>query len=214
MRWLVLILGFAVAPAHAESAQQALARFVDTVDTLSAGFEQVQRDERGDVLQSQSGRMWLSRSASRDAGQGRFRWSYEQPYEQLMVCDGSRIYLYDPDLAQVTVRPAAQALAGTPAQLLSRRSGLADEFEVADAGERDGSRVVRLTPKAADSDFKSVELWLRNGAPQRMRFLDQLGGSTEVRFKEVRTNVALDEKLFRFTPPQGVEVVEATEPPT
>lgn len=206
MRWLlVLVLCTAVTPAHAESAQAALARFVDTVNTLSAQFEQVQRDEKGERLQTQSGRMWLSRP-------GRFRWSYEKPYEQLMICDGDKVFLYDPDLAQVTVRPAAQALAGTPAQLLSRQSRLADEFTIEDAGEHSGARIVRLKPKSADSDFKSVELWLEGSTPRRMRFADQLGGSTDVDFTDVKTNALLDEKLFHFTPPKGVEVVEASEP--
>lgn len=201
-RLFALIFCVTVSPAHAESAQQALARFVDTVNTLSAKFEQVQRDEKGERLQTQSGRMWLSRP-------GRFRWSYEKPYEQLMVCDGNKVYLYDPDLAQVTVRPAARALSGTPVQLLSRRSKLADEFTVEDAGEHSGARIVRLKPKSADGDFKSVELWLEAGTPRRMRFLDQLGGSTDVDFSDIKTNALLDEKLFHFTPPKGVEVVEA-----
>jgi chaperone LolA len=206
-----LLLAILTPAAQAETAQEALSHFLGGVQTLSARFEQVQRDERGEVLQKTSGRMWLSRPSQGATAVGKFRWSYEKPYEQLMVCDGAKIWLYDPDLAQVTVRPAQQALAGTPAQLLSRRSALSDEFTVEDAGERSGARGARLTPKSADSDFKSIELWLRNDAPERMVFLDQLGGNTEVSFSELKSNIKLDEALFRFKPPKGVEVVEAVD---
>lgn len=195
--------------ATAETADQALKQFVEGVQTLSASFEQVQRDEQGAAIQTTSGHMWLERPAAGVRGSGRFRWSYEKPYQQLMVCDGAKIWLYDPDLAQVTVRPAAQALAGTPAQLLSRRAALGDEFTVEDAGARGAVHVVRLKPKSADGDFKAIELSLQGSAPTRMVFFDQLGGTSDVRFGEVRINGALDPKLFRFTPPKGAEVVEA-----
>ena len=210
--WLALLLMVAVVPAaQAETAKEALAHFIDGVQSLSAHFEQVQRNERGENLQATSGRMWLSRTASAAAdANGKFRWSYEKPYQQLMVCDGAKIWIYDPDLAQVTVRSANEALAGTPAQLLSRKSTLADEFSVEDAGEHGGARGVRLKPKSADSDFKSIELWLHNGTPIRMVFSDQLGGSTEVSFSEIKVNAKLEESLFRFTPPNGAEVVEAS----
>ena len=209
--WLTLLFVMVAPAAQAETAKEALAHFVDGVQSLSSHFEQVQRNERGENLQTTSGRMWLSRatSAAADAN-GKFRWSYEKPYQQLMVCDGMKIWQYDPDLAQVTVRPAGEALAGTPAQLLSRKSTLTDEFIVEDAGEHRGTRGVRLKPKSADSDFKSIELWLHNGTPMRMVFSDQLGGSTEVSFSDIKVNAKLDESLFRFTPPQGAEVVEAT----
>lgn len=181
-------------------AQDALQGFVNQVDTLSAKFEQVQKDEHGELLQTSSGRLWLSRP-------GKFRWSYEKPYEQLMVCDGKTLWLFDPDLAQVTVRPAGATLHGTPAQLLSDRSALEKHFKVEDAGMDGKSRRVRLLPKSKDSDFQSVELWLKDGVPQRMRFQDPLGGSSDVRFTEVRTNAAIAPMQFTFEIPKGVEVI-------
>src|ERR1044071_8218984 len=111
-----LLLAFAPL-AFAETADEVLKRFVDGAQTVTARFEQVQRDEDGKTVQTSSGRMWLARPASAARGTGKFRWSYEKPYEQLMVCDGDRIWMYDPDLAQVTVRPAQEALSGTPAEL-------------------------------------------------------------------------------------------------
>ncbi|MGH8432002.1 MAG: outer membrane lipoprotein chaperone LolA, partial [Solimonas sp.] len=154
------MLGLLVAAvAQADDPQAALKRFADGVQTLSADFDQVQTDEDGRVTGSSSGRMSLSRP-------GRFRWAYDKPYTQLMVCDGRKIWLYDPDLAQVTVRPAEQALNGTPAALLSQRALLSDAFTLQDGGSEGGARIVKLLPRSADSDFKSIELWLAAGVPQ------------------------------------------------
>ncbi|MBI2382947.1 MAG: outer membrane lipoprotein chaperone LolA [Gammaproteobacteria bacterium] len=191
--------------AAAEPAQDALQQFVDGVQNLSARFEQVQTDDKGEVIQKSSGTMRLARP-------GKFRWSYEKPYEQLMICDGRTIWLYDPDLAQVTVREAKDALAGTPAELLSKGGAIGGQFRIEDAGVADGARVVRLIPKAADSDFKSIELWLRDGTPTRMRFADQLGGTSEVTFGDIRKNAGVDDKQFRFEVPKGVEIIQADSP--
>lgn len=181
----------------------ALKQFVEQTETVAARFEQVQKDERGAVLQTSSGRVWLARP-------GKFRWSYEKPYEQLMVCDGRTLWLYDPDLAQVTVRPAGATLQGTPAQLLTDRAALDQHFRVESAGADTGSGTkLRLVPRSTDSDFQSVELWLQAGAPRRMRFLDTVGGTSEVTFSDVKTNATVDPRLFAFDIPKGVEVIEA-----
>lgn len=204
LRLTTLLLAGWSFSASAEDPQQTLKRFADNVQTLSAQFSQVQTDEDGRQVATSSGRMWLSRP-------GRFRWNYEQPYVQQMVCDGQKIWLYDPDLAQVTVRSAEQALQGTPAALLSQQALLSDAFVLADGGREGEANVVRLVPRSGDSDFKSIELWLVNGTPQRMRFHDQLGGLTDIRFSEIRQNAKLDAALFRFAPPKGVEVVDGGE---
>lgn len=192
--------------AQAASAEEELRQFVENVSTLSGRFVQTQLDENGELLSTGGGLMALSRPA-------KFRWAYETPYEQLMVCDGERIWAYDPDLAQVTVRPAGTALAGTPAELLAQNARLTDNFRIEDRGEKSGLRQVLLEPKAADSDFKSIELWLKQGVPQRLRFADHLGGTTEVELRELKVNGPLDPGQFRFSPPKGVEVVESAAQP-
>ena len=193
---------FAAASAHAGPETDALQRFVDKVDTLSATFQQVQKDEQGKVLAVSSGRLWLSRP-------GKFKWSYDKPYQQLMVCDGKDLWQYDPDLAQAMVRPAAGTLQGTPAQLLTDRAALEQHFTIEPAGMEEGAQHLRLVPKSKDSDFKLVELWLKGDAPTRMRFHDPLGGSSDVSFDNIKTNAKLDAALFRFEPPKGTEVISA-----
>lgn len=206
---LGLVLGF-VAPllsaASAASAEEELRRFVEQVDTLSGRFVQTQTDEHGEILSSGSGTVAISKP-------GRFRWAYEQPYVQLMVCDGQRIWAYDPDLAQVTVRPAAEALAGTPAELLAQRARLGERFVIEDRGMERDRRRVHLTPRAEDSEFQSIELWLRDGTPLRLRFTDPLGGASDVELHDLKVNTPLDDADFRFVPPPGTEVVEAVTAP-
>ena len=208
LRTLLLFLGLVgllsgASVAHAASAEDELRQFVENVRTLDGRFVQTQTDEHGELVSSGAGRVAISRP-------GKFRWSYDQPYEQLMVCDGKTIWAYDPDLKQVTVRPAGETLAGTPAELLAQKARLADNFTTKDLGEKEGLRVVSLEPKNDQSDFKSIELWLKAGVPQRLRFSDPLGGNTLVELRDVKVNGSVADAQFTFTPPKGVEVVEGT----
>ncbi len=202
LRTLILIAATSVAwPAAAADPQQLLQQFVDGVRSLSAQFVQVQYDEKGAELDRRSGDFALSRP-------GRFRWNYTQPYEQLMVCDGEQIWNYEPDLDQVTVRPAGRVLQDTPAALLAQGSRLSERFTLEDGGRDGDAQIVRLQPKAADTDFSLIELWLKaRGVPQRIRFHDALGGTTDVQFSAVSTAVIKNPAQFTFTPPAGTEVV-------
>jgi outer membrane lipoprotein carrier protein len=193
--------------AQADSAQDALKRFTDGVQTFDAHFEQVQTTDKGQIGARSSGHFWLARPGSSGAT-GKFRWAYEKPYVQSTICDGAKLWAFDPDLNQVTVRDAKAALAGTPAELLSQKGALSNAFTVKDAGSEGDMRLVTLTPKSKDSDFKSIELALgKDGAPLRMRFADQIGGNSEVTFSEVHTNDKIDPAQFQFTPPKGAEIV-------
>ena len=196
-----LLLVFGAGAANAGPAEDELRRFVNDARTVTARFTQIQVNERGEKISTSSGRMILSRP-------GRFRWAYEQPYEQLMICDGAKIWLYDPDLAQVTVRPAAETLSGTPAALLAQKASLTDQFVVEDLGMRREAQGVKLKPRSTDGDFSSIEMWLRKGSPERMVFFDQLGNRTEIGFSDVQVNGKVDEAQLRFTPPKGTEIVD------
>lgn len=191
----------AINPARAASAEEELRQFVENVRTLNGRFVQTQTDEHGELVSSGAGMVAIARP-------GRFRWSYAQPYEQLMVCDGETIWAYDPDLKQATKRPAGETLAGTPAELLAQQARLSDNFTTKDLGEKDGLRVVSLEPKNDQSDFKSIELWLKAGVPQRLKFSDPLGGNTVVELRDVKVNQPVADEQFKFAPPKGVEVVE------
>lgn len=196
----VALIGFA-GLASAETPQQTLSRFLDGVQTFEASFTQVQTDDRGHQEPASVGQMALSRP-------GRFRWEYQAPNKQLIVTDGSTLWLYDQDIKQVTVRSAAEGLQGTPAALLSQKKTLTDAFSVSEDGKDGDITKLKLVPKSKESDFKDVGLWLNAaGAPVRMIFRDQLGGSTDISFSAVKTNGRVSSKQFAFSPPRGVEVI-------
>ncbi len=211
LRALIVGLGLTVAmltsvEASAAGSSQALQRFVSGVQTLSASFEQVQTDEQGAVLSQRSGIFELSRP-------GRFRWEYQKPYAQLMISDGRKVYNYEPDLSQVTVRDADEILRGTPAALLAQTGAdLGEGFVIEDGGREGKTDLVRLKPRADEGDFRAIEMWLIDGVPHRMRFLDSLGGATDVRFTQVRTGLKPDPARFRLVLPKGVEVIDAGAP--
>ncbi len=178
-----------------------LERFLNSVTTLSAAFEQTVLDERGQVSQRSRGRFYLERP-------GRFRWTYETPFRQEVVADGRRVWFYDPDLEQVTVRDIDVALGSAPAMLLSGEIRLDERFRVVDQG-RDGKRAwIELRPKSDEDVFRRVRVELEDGRLVRMELADNFGQSTRIRFFDMALNPPLDDELFRFRPPPGVDVFE------
>lgn len=182
------------------AANDALRAFFADVRSFKAEFEQTVFDENLRPLQSTAGTMVLERP-------GRFRWDYAKPYEQHIVGDGEKVWIYDVDLEQVTVRSQQEALGDTPAQLLSTTEPLETNFEITPLGEQKSVLWFELVPKAADSQFHRVRLGFDQQMLVRMELEDGLGNTTLLEFHEPKRNVALDNMLFRFEPPPGVDVV-------
>ncbi|MBT8100906.1 MAG: outer membrane lipoprotein chaperone LolA [Gammaproteobacteria bacterium] len=174
--------------------------FVVDVKTLSARFEQRLIDASGEILEVSSGTLTIERP-------GRFRWAYVEPYEQQLVADGVNIWSYDVDLAQVTVKPQADALANTPALLLGGSDAAMDEFEYDGSYEAGGLTWARLRPIDTESGFKRVELAFSNGVLARMVFHDNLEQTTLVSLYEVTVNEPVSASHFEFVAPDGVDVV-------
>ncbi|ERJ18905.1 Outer-membrane lipoprotein carrier protein [Salinisphaera shabanensis E1L3A] len=178
-----------------------LEAFYNNVDSLSAQFEQEQKDDSGQTLQQASGTFLLSRP-------DRFRWEYTAPYQQVIVSDGETFRFYDVDLAQVTIRSIDATLQATPALLLTGGAALEDAFNIVSAGRRDGMSWVRLTPRADDTDFQEVRLGLKDQVPSVMELDDNLGQTTHIRFSDIELNPTLDESRFTLDIPDDVEVVD------
>ncbi|WP_158583318.1 outer membrane lipoprotein chaperone LolA [Salinisphaera sp. Q1T1-3] len=198
-----LLLGVA-GLAQAAPGSTALTDFYNKVNTLSADFQQVQRDDDGNVVQQASGTFLLSRP-------DKFRWTYKQPYKQVIVSNGKVFKFYDVDLAQVTVRDIGASLKATPALLLTGGEALSDAFSIKDAGTHDGLHWVHLTPKADDTDFQSVDLGLKNNVPALMRLHDNLGQTTSISFGNVKVNPKLDDSRFTLKVPDNVEIVDSRD---
>ncbi len=174
--------------------------FVDEVVTFSGDFEQVLLDPDGEVIDRTTGTLEISRP-------GKFRWSYVEPYEQWLIADGLNIWSYDLDLAQVTVKPQADALANTPALLLGGSEDALGQFDYEGSYEEAATTWVKLAPKNTESGFMRVELGFLDETLHRMVFFDNLEQTTLVEFNSVVVNGEIDEQRFAFEVPEDVDVV-------
>lgn len=199
-----LLLAALAMPAHADAAADvAAARRVQSsigeLSSLRAQFTQTVTGADGRLVERAEGTVLLARP-------GRFRWDYRVP-EQLIVSDGTTVWFHDIGLEQVTIRPAAEMIVGTPAKLLAGAGDLQAEFEIVDGGLSDRLAWSLLTPRRNDGDFRSLRLGFASGELRRMVLLDRLGQTTELAFERVERNPEFEASQFSFTPPAGVDVV-------
>ncbi len=138
---------------------------------------------------------------------GRFRWSYSKPFEQLLVADGEQLWIYDKDLNQVTVRKLGDALGNTPAAILFGSNDIDRNFELKDAGIRDGVAWLEASPKGRDTTFEKISIGFRDGELAAMELRDALGQVTMLDFANVERNPKVDASTFAFTPPKGADVL-------
>lgn len=197
-----LLSGLA-AGAGAEDAPVApgqLRAFLAETVTFEARFSQVLLEADSDHSQVSEGRFYLHRPQ-------RFRWDYLSPAPQLVVADGEHLWLYDPDLEQATVRRLDDSLSSTPAMLLSGDGTLEDSFRIGAAYNEDGLDWVELAPQSEAADFAAVRVGFGQGRLAALELMDALGQTTIIRFSDIKVNGSLDDALFRFTPPDGVDVI-------
>jgi outer membrane lipoprotein carrier protein len=141
---------------------------------------------------------------------GMFRWDYLAPYPQHIIADGERIWFYDVDLEQVTVKPQQETLSDTPATLLSGDKLPDDEYTFKNLPSEDGLFWVGMIPKSADSNFQAVTLAFDKHGLQQMIMLDSFGQKTRLVFTQTIENYKFEKDEFRFRPPAGVDVVGDT----
>ena len=196
---LLMLLAFPIA-ARAGGLDDFLA-FNAATRTATAEFEQRAYDRSGRVVDRSSGTFAFARP-------GKFRWAYEKPHKQLLVADGVKLWIYDPDLQQVTVKRIDQAISSTPAALLAGKDDITRLFTLRDAGTKDGLAWVEALPRAKDTGFDRVRLGMQGRTLAAMELYDQLGGHTVLRFTQLRENASLAPDTFRFAPPRGADVID------
>jgi outer membrane lipoprotein carrier protein len=138
---------------------------------------------------------------------GKFIWTYQKPYEQLLQADGDTLYLYDKDLNQVTTRKLGGALGSSPAAILFGSNDLEKNFTLAEAGTHDGLEWLNATPKSKDTTFEQIGIGLKDGIPQAMELKDNFGQTVLLKFTSFQRNPALGAQTFKFEVPKGAEVV-------
>ena len=199
---LATALTFSIVPAHADSKDVArLTQLLETSRTLTARFSQLTLDGSGTQLQETSGEMALQRP-------GLFNWHTDAPQEQLMVSDGKKVSLWDPDLEQVTIKTLDQRLTQTPALLLSGDvSKISESFDIS-AKEAGGVIDFVLKPKTKDTLFDSLRLSFRNGVINDMQLIDSVGQRTNILFTGVKANQPIAASKFQFQIPKGADVIQ------
>jgi chaperone LolA len=197
---LLAVLAIALPSFAWADAVQRLHDFARQTQTLSGAFSQAVYDKSGRKTQETSGELYFSRP-------GKFRWVYRKPYEQLIVGDGKKIWIYDADLEQVTVKKLDQSIGESPAALLAGNNDLDRHFNLKDGGVKDGIEWLEATPKAKDGTFELVRLGFRDDALVAMELKDNFGQKTYLKFTGMKNNPPIGGDLFRFKPPKGADIL-------
>nr|WP_296943117.1 outer membrane lipoprotein chaperone LolA [uncultured Massilia sp.] len=171
------------------------------------------KSARGEFTQTQIRKSNTAKATAISSGTfvfarpGKFIWTYQKPFEQLLQADGETMYIYDKDLNQVTSRKLGNALGSSPAAILFGSNDLEKNFTLSEAGARDGLEWLNATPKAKDTTFEQIAIGLKDGVPQAMELKDNFGQTTVLKFTSFQRNPSLGAQQFRFEVPKGAEVV-------
>lgn len=196
----VFFLGAFSSVATAANSAATLERFFDRLTSLQADFQQIVRDAQGRILQQSSGKVVLQKP-------GHFRWDYVKPFHQLVLADGDRLWVYDPDLRQVTVNSLNNSTGFNPAMLLSGDRPLSDTFRIQVLKKDEDGQWFELKPDGEDAGFESIRLALDGEQLRVMEFIDGFAQRTTLHFSHVRQNQIVAPDVFRFQVPAGVDVV-------
>ena len=188
-------LAASVGPARAR-----LDAFAQNLHSLTGRFSQSLTDINGHTSKTSAGTLALE--APRE-----FRWDTLTPYKQTIVADGSRVWMYDPELQQVTVSAQSGEEAHSPLTVLTDLKQMDRDFTVSEQGERDGLLWLRLTSRSKNPQFDHAELGFDANGLARMTFRDQLGSTTDIRFSDWQRNPAIPPTTFNFVPPKGADVI-------
>jgi outer membrane lipoprotein carrier protein len=197
---LLALLVAGAAPARADPLQQ-LHEFLTQTTSARGDFSQTSKGPASRGAQTGGGTFEFERP-------GRFRWVYTSPYQQTIVSDGTRLYVYDQDLNQVTVKKLKGAIPASPASILFGSNDFERDFQVKSDGERDGIEWIVATPRSQDSSFGRIRIGFHDGLTAAMELTDSFGQTTQLRFSGLQRNVKIDPARFHFDPPKGADVLE------
>lgn len=185
----------------ATAASDPLQRFFKDVYSYKASFKQVVLDEGLNTLQESSGTLWILRP-------NKFRWDYEIPFKQHIVGDGKKVWVYDEELEQITVRSMEGALGNTPAILLAGGGKLNKNFTVKKMKKQGNLQWMQMTPKSDDGGFETIRLGFEGNELRILEMIDGFGQTTRITMSNVRENRRIRKSIFRFVPPKGVDVIK------
>jgi len=185
----------------------ALEQFKDFVaGTKSARGEFTQR-----MVKEEGGKMRVSSTASGVflfARPGKFIWTYQKPYEQILQADGEKLFIYDKDLNQVTIKTLGNAIGTSPAAILFGSNDLEKNFTLSEGGLREGIEWLQAIPKAKDTSFEKIGIGLKDGVPVAMELRDSFGQISLLTFTKFEKNPSLPAHQFHFALPKGADVLQ------
>ncbi len=206
--WLGIFVLFLVSNSSNAVASNGLDRmsvFFTNQSTYFAEFNQVILDEGLHLVEESTGLMWLLRP-------NRFRWEYYEPFEQTVVSDGNVIWVYDTELEQASVRNLSDVLDQSAAEILSGSGNLEDKYAIEDLGIQGALAWVTLKPLNQNtSQFESLRLGFDDVTLRIMEILDTLGYTTRIQMHDVILGSDFQDKVFQFTVPEGVDLIDSRE---
>ena len=201
MKALLLSIAMLLTAAVAQAdALDALKAFIRDAKTGQANFTQTVTAPDGLKKKTSSGSFEFARP-------NRFRFTYAKPFEQVIVADGQKVWIYDSDLNQASSRKLSQALGATPAALLAGGS-LEKDFDLKPAPDKAGLAWVEAVPRAKDGALQSVRIGFRGSELAAIEILDSFGQTSLLQFSQMTTNLPLAPERFRFVVPPGADVIE------
>jgi outer membrane lipoprotein carrier protein len=187
--------------AHAAGSIEKLKAFTQQTQSARASFTQIVRDKDGATAQTANGKLTFARP-------GKFRWEYEKPYQQTIVGDGQKLWVYDKDLNQVTVKNLSGALGSSPAALLAGSNDIEQYYNLDAKGSSGGLDWLEAYPRDEESMFSKVRMGFKGNTLDTMELYDHMGQVTVIRFARLERNPKLAANLFTFIPPAGADVIE------
>lgn len=198
--FLCILLG-CMSSSVSATAIENLKLFIQQTQTVQAHFSQALADRNARIIQRSSGIMQFERP-------DKFRWIYKTPYEQSIIGDGEKVWFYDHDLNQVTVRQFNIAIGSSPAALLAGSGTIEENFELVNLGKQEEIEWLEATPKNKDSTFEFIQMgFSQQGELQFMALRDNFGQTTYLTFSELNKNPKLPDDAFKFVPPDGVDII-------
>src|SRR3954465_1685624 len=197
----VFRLSVLLASASVQAASiEMLKNLLQQTDSGKARFAQIVVDKNLKELQKATGTMQFVRPA-------RFRWEYDKPYEQTIVGDGAKLWIYDKDLNQVTVRKLDKALGGSPAAVLAGSNEIERSYDLTNLGPQEGLDWMEAIPKSKDTSFERIRLGFGKAGLEAMELRDQFAQTRVINLAGFERKPKISPDAFRFTPPKGADVI-------
>ncbi len=186
--------------AVAGEGEDLLKKFLDNLTTMEAHFVQTLKSPNKEEFERSEGKIWLTRP-------NRFRLTYQAPFEQIIVADGVKVWLYDKDLEQVTIKPQDDSIGSSPASLLAGARPFSEEFRVEELGPHEGFEWLNLYPRAADASFDYIRVAMEGELLRAIEMIDGFGQQTRLYLDQIVLNEPINKSRYKFSPPPGVDVI-------